>query len=94
MAAATLSAPRPQADGEVRSVAATAIGPQAPSAQPSAARLDVAPAAFPSDTVFKRLADSRDSGGSTIAANPQPALPLQPFLLAWKDLADQAFAIC
>jgi hypothetical protein len=92
MAAAALAAPGRQANAKLESVAAPATDLRVLAAQPTAARLDVPAAAFPSDTVFKRLADQKGLQGSTIAADPQPVSLLQPSPLHWKDLADRAFA--
>jgi len=93
VAVAALSAPGQEADGEVASVAAPAASFQGPAASPATVRRDVAAMAFPSDAVFKRLADQKGTRGATIAAGPLPPSLLQPCLVAWKDLADHAFAI-
>jgi hypothetical protein len=92
LAAAALSMPEQQASAGSLSTAAPAASVQGPAEQPSAVRLDVAATAFPINSVFKRVADQKGARGSTIATVSQSVAALQPYTLAWRDLADQAFA--
>jgi len=84
-----------------RTTAVSAMASTAPAAsvatpaEPSpAVRLELASVAFPVDAVFPRGTEQKTVRGPTLptASEPEPDSALESETLAWKDLADLAFA--